>query len=80
MHQDELSLLGRLHSSLGLDPGHKARGRGLGYPKICSLLEEVTTGWSDDLAKVFEQHGRQVFDGLLTVLEQALTRNIDTIW
>ena len=79
MHRDELGLLGRLQSSLGLDPGHKARGRGLGYPQMRSLLEEVTTGLSDELAIILEEHRSKIFDGLLAVFEQTLSRDIDTI-
>ena len=79
MHRDELGLLGRLHSSFGLDLGHKACGRRLGYPQMSSLLKEVMTGLSDDLAIVFEQHRSKIFDGLLAVFEQTLSKNIDTI-
>ena len=46
---------------------------------MSSLLEEVRTGLSDDLAIVLEQNCSKIFDGLLAFFEQALSRNIDTI-
>ena len=54
MHRDKLGLLGRLHSSIGLDPSHEVCSSRLGYLQRCSLLEEVTTGLNDDLAIILE--------------------------
>ena len=79
MHRDELCLLGRLHSSLGLDPSHQACSRRLGYLQMSSLLEELTTGLNDDLAIVLKQHRSKVFHGLLAVFEQAFSSDIEII-